>query len=332
MATSPIRKADTPCVHCGGKDSSLVWAGREHEYHNTTDEEFRFVRCVACGVVRLNPRPDVSELGRIYPADYYAYGLLSDGPDEDAGLGAKLKKWMYQRRLLALLNRLGRPGNIRLLDVGCADGRLLDWYKASSVGSRLETHGIELNEAAATEARRRGHRIVTGRFEIDTDLEPGSFDLILAYHVIEHVDDPKAFVLRAAALLKPGGLLVLATPNVASADSRGLREHWGGNHFPRHWTLYDADTLKSLAGSVGLGLERVEYQPNPIFWVWSCHSLARSRFPSASWPDRAFPTVGIFHRSVQSFILLSLFTVVDLVQRLVTGRTASMAVELRKPL
>ncbi len=328
---SPLRKVDTACVHCGSEKAELLWVGEEHEYDNTSDEEFSFVRCLGCSVVRLNPRPDVSELPRIYPPNYYAYGLLSEGADAGSGFGAKLKRWMYQRRLLALLDRLGKQGTVRILDVGCADGRLLDWYKASSAGDRLETHGIELSEAAAEEARRRGHHVVTGRFEVDTEFEPGTFDLILAYHVIEHVDDPKRFAQRASELLAPGGVFVAATPNWDSADARRFRQHWGGNHFPRHWTLYDEATAEALAESIGLQLERVEYQLNPVFWVWTCHSWLRSRFPGARWPDRAFPTISIFHRSLQSFALLSVFTTVDLIQRLVTKRTASMAVELRKP-
>jgi SAM-dependent methyltransferase len=318
-------------MHCGSSAATFMWAGREHEYDNTTDEEFQFVRCSDCGVVRLNPRPDVSELSTIYPPDYYAYGLLAEEGDNGSGLGARLKRWMYQRRLLALLGRLGKPGTLRILDVGCADGRLLDWYKASAAGERLETHGIELNEDAAATARRRGHRVVTGRFEVDTELEPGTFDLVLAYHVIEHVDDPKAFARRAAELLAPGGLCVFATPNWDSADARRFRGFWGGNHFPRHWTLYDEPTMTRLAESVGLTLERVEYQPNPIFWVWTCHAWLTNRFPTTAWPDSMFPPVGIFHRSLRSFALLSVFTTADLLQRLVTGRTASMAVELRNP-
>ena len=94
---------------------------------------------------------------------------------------------------------------------------------------------------------------------------------------------------------------------------------------------YDAETLKAVARDVGLEPERVEYQPNPIFWVWSLHSWLTARFPEAGWPDRLFPPTGIFQRSALSFVLLSAFTTLDLVQRQITGKTASMAVELRKP-
>ena len=319
-----------PCVHCGAAGGRPLWTGREHEYENTTQEEFTFVRCNACGLVRLDPRPAVSELQQIYPPNYYAYNLVSAEPVASPTMTDRAKMRMYQRRVLGLLERLGKAGRVRVLDVGCADGRLLDWYAACPEGHRLETHGIEMNDEAAAIARKRGHRVVAGRFELDTELEAGSFDLILALHVIEHVEDPEQFARRAAELLAPGGLLVLATPNWDSPDARRLRGHWGGNHFPRHWVLYDERTLRDLARSVGLAVGRVEYQPNPIFWVWSCHSWLRARFPGKRWPDSAFPPVEIFASSPRSFILQAAFTALDVILRRLSGRTGSMAVELRK--
>jgi SAM-dependent methyltransferase len=313
-----------------------MWTGREHEYDNTTDEEFPVVRCGQCGLVRLNPRPDVSELSTIYPPNYYAYSLVEEAADTGRrGLVSRLTEWpkvrMYQRRLARILADAEASGTIRLLDVGCADGRLLDWYAASSHGSRLETHGIDINEAAVAEARRRGHRAVVGRFETDDELERGSFHVILASHVIEHVDDPRAFAQRAYDLLAPGGVFVAATPNVDSADVRLFRSNWGGCHFPRHWTFYDPCTIEALARSVGFDVVRVDYEVNPVFWVWSFHSLVGDRLHMPRLADRLFPTVSIFHPSAQSFALLSVFTVVDLVLRTLTGRTASMSVTMRKP-
>src|SRR5687768_7027839 len=79
LPATPIKKVDTPCVHCGEESSRPLWSGVEHEYDNTTDDEFDFVQCTNCGIVRLNPRPDVTELSRIYPPQYYAYGLLAEG-------------------------------------------------------------------------------------------------------------------------------------------------------------------------------------------------------------------------------------------------------------
>ena len=332
-----IRTVDVSCPACGASEHELVCIGREHEYDNTTDEPFPVVRCAGCGLLRLNPRPDVSELATIYPPDYYAYDLAgaesaTSGRPGVGRLVQQLKLRLYQRRLRSVLRRaaLG-AGTVRLLDVGCADGRLLDWYKAGAEGRRVETYGVDMNEHAVEMARARGHRVVLGRFEDERELEPGTFDLILASHVIEHVADPRGFAAHAYDLLAPGGLFVVATPNVDSVEVRRFGRNWGGYHFPCHWTLYDAATIRRLGESVGFRVERVEYQANPIFWVWSLHSWLRERFPRSRVADRLFPPVGIFRPSVQTFVLLSFFTVVDTVLRAVTGRTGSMAVDLRKP-
>ena len=319
-----------PCHHCGAEEGELLWAGHEHEY-DTSDETFRFVRCPGCGLVRLDPRPDVSELPRIYPPEYYAYNLASEESGPPRKRTERMKMRMYQRRFVDLVRALPKEGRIRVLDVGCGDGRLLDYYRASEVGDRIETHGIDFDERAVSTARAGGHRVVSGRFEEDEELEAGSFDIVIALHVIEHVDDPERFARRGAELLAPGGLFMVATPNWDSADARRLRGHWGGNHFPRHWTLYDERTIRDLAGDIGLDVAEIEYQPNPIFWVWSCHSWLKDRFPRSSWPDRVFPPVSIFESSIHSFLLLGAFTLLDTILARATGRTASMAALFRKP-
>ena len=75
-------------------------------------------------------------------------------------------------------------------------------------------------------------------------------------------------------------------------------------------------------------VERIEYQLNPIFWNWTFHSLLAERWPRLA--DRLFPPVGIFNPSLQSVVLLSGFSGLDLVLRTATGKTASMAAWMRK--
>ena len=337
-AARSVLTVDLPCTGCGSTADAELYRGHEHEYTTTTNDEFVIVRCTKCELVRLNPRPDVSELGQIYPPEYYAYHLVENNAGDVARspvsrLTESIKVRKYQRSLKQAVKRGGleERARLRLLDVGCADGRLLDWYKTGSLGARIETHGIDMDEAAVERARQRGHRAVAGRFEEESELEAGTFDVIFALHVIEHVSDPAAFTRRAAELLAPGGVFVVATPNIDSWDARRFGRFWGGNHFPRHWTLYDAKTLSDLAASVGLEVVHVDYELNPVFWNWTMHSWLKQRFPEASWPDRLFPPVGIFHAGPLSFVLLSLFSTIDFVQKKLTGRTASMAVTLRRP-
>ncbi|HVX68247.1 MAG TPA: class I SAM-dependent methyltransferase [Mycobacteriales bacterium] len=327
---APIETEDVPCTGCGAHDDEVLFEGREHEYRNTTNAMFPIVRCKECGLVRLNPRPAVSELGRIYPAEYYAYHLVHDDGGAP-GLGERIKAKRYQKRFRKLLERAA-PGNgpARVLDVGCADGRLLTWYRDAIPGRTIETYGIDIGEEAVERAKAAGHIAVAGRFEMDKELPDGTFDLIVASHVIEHVDDPVGFARRAAELLKPGGVFMFATPNVDSADVRRFGRFWGGWHFPRHWTLYDPQSAQRLADRIGLNVEQISYEVNPVFWNWTCHArLRESR--GDDFADKLFPPVSIFQPGLQSFVLLSIFTIVDIVQKLITGRTASMQVELRRP-
>jgi 2-polyprenyl-3-methyl-5-hydroxy-6-metoxy-1,4-benzoquinol methylase len=334
-AEAPVETSDVACTGCGARNDTVLFEGREHEYTTTTDAWFPVVRCQECGLVRLNPRPAVEELDRIYPAEYYAYHLVSDtGPAprlSPGGVGERIKALRYQRRFRALLDRAAPgTGTVRVLDVGCADGRLLTWYRDAAPTRTVETYGIDISEAAVAQAKKHGHEAVAGRFETDTSLPDGSFDLIVASHVIEHVADPIAFAQRAARLLKPGGVFMFATPNVDSADVRRFGRFWGGWHFPRHWTMYDATTAGHLADRVGLVVEQVSYEVNPVFWNWTCHAWLTER-RGREVADRVFPPVSIFQPSPRSFLLLSIFTIVDLLQRVVTGRTGSMQVELRRP-
>ncbi len=73
LMKSGIKKVETSCNFCGGSDRKLITTGREHEYDNTTSDVFNVVKCTGCGLVYLNPRPDVSELSTIYPPNYYSY-------------------------------------------------------------------------------------------------------------------------------------------------------------------------------------------------------------------------------------------------------------------
>jgi 2-polyprenyl-3-methyl-5-hydroxy-6-metoxy-1,4-benzoquinol methylase len=108
-----------------------------------------------------------------------------------------------------------RPG--RVLDVGCSSGYLARPVAAS--GARVT--GIELDPAAADEARGACEEVLVGDVEsMELPFEAGSFDVVLCGDVIEHLRDPAATLARLRPFLRPGGRLVLTTPNVANWSMR----------------------------------------------------------------------------------------------------------------
>lgn len=99
----------------------------------------------------------------------------------------------------------------RVLDVGCGSGIFLDMARSRG----LQTFGIELNSAAAKQAREKGHTIFAKLLsDLNIEQTAGAFDLITLFQVLEHVPDPVKTLKEAAALLRSGGFISVAVPAV----------------------------------------------------------------------------------------------------------------------
>jgi hypothetical protein len=164
------------CLVCGTKGSGRrIGEVREHEYEGTTDDLFPVHECPRCRLVYLYPRPDVSEIPRIYPSHYYSYDdrtKLRDGAAADAGTGSftrRLFRRLNTARLFERLGPLARPGEsappLRVVDIGCGAGNHLDIVRGSL---SCDTHGVEVDAAAGELARRAGHTVHLGYFERST--------------------------------------------------------------------------------------------------------------------------------------------------------------------
>lgn len=256
------------CALCGGQAGAPLASGWDFEY-GTTRQEFTFRRC-ACGGVYLDPRPAAAALGRIYPADYYAYDFQAKlGP-----LVARVKGGTERAKARSYLPYL-RPGAC-VLDVGCGDGHLLALLRGEAPFP-LALDGVELAEDAGAAAARRDIQVHRGRVE-DVVLPASAYDLIIMNQLIEHVPDPTAVLRRIRAALRPGGHVFLETPNLDSLDARLFRRrYWGGYHLPRHFHLFDRRTLPRLVHASGL--ETVAMRPLvcPQFWIISLANWLAAR-------------------------------------------------------
>ena len=320
---------DAACLVCGAPvPEEPIGAVREHEYEETTGVEFPVVECPACGLVYLAPRPAESELERIYPDRYYAHRLATRSASAAERAPSFVERALEARSARVLGERLRALGIVaggarppRVLDVGCGTGRHLDLVRRALPGA--ETHGVDLSEAAVEVARRKGHVGHAGRFE-DVALPPGGFDLVLSFHVVEHVARPDRFLARCAEALRPGGRILIETPSTDGVDFRLLRRrHWGGYHAPRHWYLFRPSTLERLAPRVGLRMTSFGPAANAPFWVWTCHSLARPVL-GRRLAGALFPPVEIFYGGVYSLALLAGFSLFERLLIRATGRGSSL--------
>lgn len=142
------------------------------------------------------------------------------------------------------------PDGACVLDFGCSTGRILERH-----ARRLRCYGVEVNDSAAMEARRRGLIVVNDDSQIAT---MGSrFDLVLLSDVYEHLPKPVELTSRLVGYLKPAGHLVIVTGNADSIRTKEmLAEHW---YFrvPGHLHMAGETHIDWLSKSLGVETQSV---------------------------------------------------------------------------
>lgn len=141
--------------------------------------------------------------------------------------------WWSNRFYAALARRFG-PRRGRLLEVGCGLGHVL-----ARLQDRFEAVGVDVNAAALQEAAQVAPRARLEQASAE-DLElfgDRSFAIVIAKHVVEHLSRPEAAVAEFGRVLSPGGILILATPNLDSPMHSRKKEAWVGYRDPTHIAL-----------------------------------------------------------------------------------------------
>ncbi|GAB3933581.1 hypothetical protein GCM10027614_04790 [Micromonospora vulcania] len=197
-------------------------------------------RCTACGF-SWTAQAQTEADGR-YDEDYFAAGGYDDY------FRAEPRRFEARRRLRWLLSAV-RPKV--LLEAGPAGGYFLE--AAHHAG--ITTSGIEVSEAAARFANEHLHMPVRhGYFE--TIAPTLTADTVCAFHVLEHVEDPRAFLHAAHTALTPNGWLALEVPNIASAAAHRLGRDWPGLQPRYHRWHFTPDTLVRLVTAAGFEVVR----------------------------------------------------------------------------
>lgn len=227
---------------------------------------FRLVRCRGCGLVFQDPQPPEEALAASYyhDADFARalFGELRETTLENA------------RRKLGLLRRAGAISRgMRVLDVGASSGA---WVEVAA-DAGVHATGVEIGEATAAAARRRGLDVRTGTLaETRGELAVERFDLVTFFDVLEHLHDPRRELEIARELLAPGGAVAATFPNVEG--------------------LYPRLTYRLLARRTGVW----EYPELPVHLYDFAPGTARRLFDRAGYEVRNLRTLATpfgFYRS-----------------------------------
>lgn len=195
------------------------------------------LRCRYCGIgITMPPLPDVAFL--------YENRGSQDFQPGTSGLAHFIKTVAFRRQAKALLRDTGvRPA--RVLDYGCGSGLF-----TRCLGDVLEggsVTGSDFHESAPPDLSDRPYVPMNGLKELE-----GTFDLVLAMHVLEHDDDAAGLLNKIARMARPGGLVVIEVPNIDCFWTGLLGKAWDAWYLPFHRTHFSRASLEALVSRSGL--------------------------------------------------------------------------------
>ena len=173
--------------------------------------------------------------------------------------------------LLEILRAIGvdvrKP--LSFLDVGCFEGRLLDDLKQRTNWS---LGGVEPNPTAVQTAREKGHCVYQASALDATFVIPTAqrFDVVFLGQVIEHLPEPCEALARLSLLLKPGGKLVVTTPNLDSRQIDLFGPAWSHWHPPYHRHVFSLRSIELASERAGL---KIDYSATRSYPYWTALSL-----------------------------------------------------------
>jgi len=259
MTTSPA------CRACGSRNTRTrgtqrrASSPRPFTYHACGDCDFLFVEPVTPDSVYDDAYYDGRGVDPMvnYRAEYENY-RATDRLSEFEDLLAIATRHLSRRETTP------RHGDVNWLDFGCGAGGLLKFLRDSAaivtpsgrrplrvMGSDVGSYSQRLRSEAGFDVRSP---------EDLARLPDGSFDVISAIEVIEHIAEPAPVIRLLARLLKPGGLLLLTTGNLASPMARWRGLKFGYCMPEIHISLFCPATLHRLYGDAGLIPEPVQYR------------------------------------------------------------------------
>ena len=219
-------------------------------------DPFQLFECAACGLVFLFPLPREQELAALYDEKYYGKDRRKFVGFAEAAIHALIGwKWRRLRTLLA-------PGD-RLLDVGCGRGTLVNLARQSG----LEAYGIERPSPLAHSSPYIFHQDLR-----ECHFPDGHFQLVVLWHVLEHLQDPVGALEEIHRILKPAGWLSVAVPNFGGAQAQASGSEWFHLDLPRHFWHFRLRTLRQMLEHQGFRLVRSETLSLEYDWFGTLQS------------------------------------------------------------
>jgi SAM-dependent methyltransferase len=259
------RAAGTPCWACG---EPTIASARSPA----------LVECPACGLA-FQPERAREELRALYRDSYFAD---YEGGDYAEAESARRREASVRLRFVEQYAEGGR-----LLELGCAAG----YFLAEARAAGFEVAGVEASATMARLARERFGVAVEAGFVDEIALPAATYDVVCAWHVLEHIPEPLVDLQRLHRCLRPGGLLFVEVPNFASVRARREGVRWRPLDLSHHVVQFSPDALAALLRSAGFELCAVDTVPFAVYRppLRALAAHARQGMILRGWPLGADP-------------------------------------------
>lgn len=236
----------TNCPVCGSADIKKALTAKDF---TVSKRDFDIYECSQCLLRFTQDIPDTDSIGAYYKSEeYISHTDTSRGIVNN--LYQKVRKYtLGQKR--KLVEKVTGIHEGQLLDVGSGTGAFVN---------EMSSHGWQVTglepDADAREVANKNYGFELKDTSAFYSLQPGSYDAISMWHVLEHVHDLNAYIQQLKSVLKENGKLFIAVPNYTSGDASVYKEFWAAYDVPRHLYHFSPNSMRVLIEKHGMRIEK----------------------------------------------------------------------------
>lgn len=261
------------CNFCDSDNTELLFKQKDLLLEENA-YEFSIVQCKNCGLVYINPRPTLYEIGKFYPKNFVSYQFELSELDNQSTRREKIissiTKSISLSRIRDVAKHITFNSNTKALDIGCGKGAYLYYLKRIY---ECKCFGIDFDHDSVEYCKKKlGLNVLQGDITMINEIKE-DFDIITMWHFLEHEFSPLSTLLKVASHLKREGLLVIEVPNHESFENKIFKKRSYLYDVPRHLYNFSPLTISSLLKKVNLEVQKISFPQQSGGWLGTAQNI-----------------------------------------------------------